>query len=290
MLSLREPFGGDIPDSARLKRRGLSFFLSLLFHLFVFFLVVILFPPLGTNTKNRKVADVIIVPPEKLFLPNPEQHSRAVTAVRQDLAAGIASLPVTPGGSAAVPENLQPDPALSARFKLVLPESINTSELSSDFSFDLALDREDRFFPPVPELEAENKLDLSKYANRSYLSEYRARYFDDRKRSNRTDTGGTVSVQGKPWDISPWANKVVAEIQRNWFLSPQQNEVPAGLVEIAVVISRSGKIVSTEVLTSSRIEQFDQAALKAIKIAPIPQLPNGFPADQLQISLVFLVQ
>jgi len=291
MFSFRELPGQDIPDPYRIKRHGLSFFLSLLFHGLIFFLVFLLFPPLKSDFGDRKVADVIIVPPEKLFLPGSAQNLRVSSDITKDNPAPFTSLPADPGAASAPPDSLRFDPALSAQFRLVLPKNIDTDELDSDFEFDLSQDRENRFFPMIPEPKTDKQIDLSQYSASAYSADYRARYFGSRRqKSSRVSALGAVSVKGKPYDISPWANKVVAEIQKNWFLSPQQNEVFSGRVEISVIIERSGEVRSVEVLDSSRIEVFDRAALNAIEIAPFPQLPSDFPVDQLQISLVFLVQ
>ncbi len=92
-------------------------------------------------------------------------------------------------------------------------------------------------------------------------------------------------------DLSPWARTVVELIQKNWAV-PEALESPAeASVEIAVVILKNGAVTLIEVVSSSEDQEFNQAAREAIETSsPLPQLPNDFPADSLEISLVFFRQ
>ena len=60
----------------------------------------------------------------------------------------------------------------------------------------------------------------------------------------------------------------------------------SGRVRVAVVIDRSGNIVSTSLLDSSEYEDFNDAAIKAItKTAPFPALPDAITGQTFEFSI-----
>jgi TonB family protein len=92
-------------------------------------------------------------------------------------------------------------------------------------------------------------------------------------------------------DLSPWARTVVELIQKNWAVPAVQESSSDTSVEIAVVILKSGAVTHLEVVSPSDDREFDLAAREAIETSsPLPQLPNDFPADSLEISLIFFKQ
>lgn len=92
-------------------------------------------------------------------------------------------------------------------------------------------------------------------------------------------------------NLSPWARTVVELIQKNWAVPAVQRLAPEASVEIAVVILKSGAVTLIEIVSPSEDREFDLAAREAIEISsPLPQLPDDFPADSLEISLVFFKQ
>jgi TonB family protein len=92
-------------------------------------------------------------------------------------------------------------------------------------------------------------------------------------------------------DLSPWARTVVELIQKNWAVPAGQQSESEASVEIAVVILKNGAVTFIDVVAPSDDHEFDLAARDAIEMSsPLPQLPNDFPADSLEISLVFFKQ
>jgi TonB family protein len=62
-------------------------------------------------------------------------------------------------------------------------------------------------------------------------------------------------------------------------------------VEIVIVVLKSGAVTFVEVVSPSEDHEFDLTAREAIELSsPLPQLPDNFPADSLELTLVFSKQ
>jgi TonB family protein len=105
--------------------------------------------------------------------------------------------------------------------------------------------------------------------------------------------GGTIRRSGFPdavadVDISSWADETVRKIQENWSIPSESSEKIKGSVGIYLVIRKKGDLVSAEIMESSGYSSLDQAAMKALDVSfPLPGLPDNFPAENLEIYLVF---
>ena len=101
----------------------------------------------------------------------------------------------------------------------------------------------------------------------------------------------TLPETSLPFDpalLSPWANQVVSLIQKKWVeLIPQQltHKRPAHL---ALEIDREGHLIKLKISQSSGDSVFDESLIKAVQVSqPLPPLPPAFPADHIQLKLVF---
>jgi TonB family protein len=108
----------------------------------------------------------------------------------------------------------------------------------------------------------------------------------------RRGTGGSpragISIPLKGYDLTPWAQKVLEVIQKNWDLPLVGNLPDRTRVRIILMISKSGDISSLEVVEGSILDVLDQAALKAIRASlPLPALPADFPGDFLEAHFEF---
>ncbi len=102
-------------------------------------------------------------------------------------------------------------------------------------------------------------------------------------------TGGAqVSISPYKYDINPWAEKVVNNIQAKWVL-PELAVMPENrTVALLIQVDRDGQILSMEMTTSTANELLDQAVVSAVKLsAPFPPLPSDFPGKVLEFSLIF---
>ncbi len=97
-----------------------------------------------------------------------------------------------------------------------------------------------------------------------------------------------VSLEGPGYDLSPWAQEVVARIQKNWQIAAARTQLEKGTVRLLVIMEKNGEVSSLRIITSSQKAGFDRAALEAVRLSlPLPQLPVAFPSDLLEITLVF---
>lgn len=103
-------------------------------------------------------------------------------------------------------------------------------------------------------------------------------------------TGVMVSIPDnvRTYDLSKWADVVLARIQRYWLLERNDKAEWAGQVGIQVHLMKAGDLTTVEVTTSSKIDVLDATARRAIEqAAPFPALPDDFPFTSLEIYFVF---
>ncbi len=112
--------------------------------------------------------------------------------------------------------------------------------------------------------------------------------------ASRTARGATgrqragISIPLQDYDLTPWAEQVIALIQSHWDL-PLVRDIPSkASVRILTMITKSGSLSSFELLISSSLVSLDQAAVRAIRSSlPFPPLPVDFPADLLEAYFEF---
>jgi TonB family protein len=105
------------------------------------------------------------------------------------------------------------------------------------------------------------------------------------------DRKGRAYFRSKGYDISPWARKVVAAVNQNWFVMTGFDTGAANdkkEVGITVTFARDGNVVSAAIKRPSHIQILDQSALNAVKLsAPYPPLPEQYPGSQLTAFFLF---
>lgn len=96
-----------------------------------------------------------------------------------------------------------------------------------------------------------------------------------------TGAGAYFDTQG--YDLGPWGNRVVAIVRSNWSVPPAASLGLKGIVTISFSVDKiSGKLQNLQIVSSSGIPAFDQAALNSLKISnPFPPLPSDFPRSNL---------
>jgi TonB family protein len=100
--------------------------------------------------------------------------------------------------------------------------------------------------------------------------------------------GGNAFFDSRGYDITPWAQRFVYRIKKNWIMPPASSYGLKGAVGIYLVIGRDGGIATIFIRRGSGIRPFDQAAFNAIRLsAPLPPLPDDFPRADLPAYLVF---
>ncbi len=109
--------------------------------------------------------------------------------------------------------------------------------------------------------------------------------------SGGTGEGGqraSAVFQSPGYDISPWAAKVMDLVQLNWSIPSAPSVTGRSMVRIAVTIERGGTFSAFEVTDLSDLEVFNAAAAAALRAsAPLPALPEDFPARSLTAIFVF---
>lgn len=178
--------------------------------------------------------------------------------------------------------------SISYNFRLKLPEDYLT-KLPEDYEFDLTI-KEQILFPEY-DYDQKNRTDISLDLNK-YL------YSGSGWRGGKTGGEGTAAVRhrwarplsGKDHDISLWANEVVEKIQTNWNIQQEEIGTMDNPVEVSVIMKKNGKILSIGVVSSSNDENLDRSAINAIRMSlPLPELPEVFQEETLEILLVFAI-
>ena len=97
------------------------------------------------------------------------------------------------------------------------------------------------------------------------------------------DTGSGVFFDTQGFDLGPWGNRVVAIVKKNWIVPVAAQLGMKGIVSISFEVDKaSGNFINLNIVSSSGIPSFDQAALSALKSSnPLPPLPADFPRPTL---------
>jgi len=301
-------------NKSELARRGVSFLLSLLFHALIIFSIIHSKFTYKIYPDKVEVWEVVIVPPEKLYIPNyieafPEisveenyeflGEEKKISNKFETEVHDISSLipEKNLGPHQIIHKNLKSSTnditlssALTSKFKLELPSTSKTDS-STTYKLDLSLD----YGKPQTTLSRESnptkkEINLWKYIypDHSRTHPKTSPAFSGRDRTGTAHLRGRASIQAKDYDLTPWAEEVVERIQKNWLISPAIKIGRKGLVKIFIIVERNGELQSAEIVNSSAVPLFDQAALKAIDTSsPFPDLPDDFPDDNLEAYFVF---
>jgi len=173
-------------------------------------------------------------------------------------------------------------------FRLELPEDY-LSNLPEDYDFDLTIKKQ-IIFPEYDYNQKDNK-DLSLDINKYLYSPRGVRGGN----SSGSLSAGVLRGRGRLLelngiDIYSWGSDVVEKIQNNWLLSTEDIKLMDNPVKVSVILEKSGKMRSLDVLSSSNDEKLDRSALNAIRMSlPLPELPEKYPEDTLEIILVFAI-
>jgi len=97
-----------------------------------------------------------------------------------------------------------------------------------------------------------------------------------------------LSIPLKGYDLSPWAQKVLEILVKNWSLPAVPMLPEKTAVRIILVIAKNGDLSSLEVVEGTALDVLDQAAVDAIRSSlPLPALPADFPGDFLEAHVEF---
>lgn len=203
-------------------------------------------------------------------------------------AAGAESAPAAPAqpspGAAGTPSS--GIPALSSKFQKALASQLKTDE-GAEFKIVLA--------PPGSKAGPAAKGSVPDFL--SYLpcpvgGTKGGRYGTGGTGGGGAGTGSgqraSISIPLKGYDLTPWAQKVLELIVRNWDLPSVGNLPDRSEVRIILIISKGGDLSSLEMVEGTALDVLDRAAVKAIRASlPFPALPADFPGDFLEAHVEF---
>lgn len=294
-------------DRPEFLTHALSLFVSILIHGGLLYLLISHFVSVRFIEFESPVTPVVIVPPPPLRLPDSARNPANLPEVIEGFPEFLPTrtLPL---------KTALPPPPITSLEEPVVPSAVESFEpkFTSGFHLDQPRPKDpgiisgDRLRLPIQERMIGSKDDLSRPASppkdvdwRKYLSVgsggargYLSSASPGRSRVRGSlRRGPTVSADIRKFNLSPWASKVVEVIQKNWDVPPTRPANPNSVVEIAVVLTKDGRISTLEVVASSDDPTFNQAARFAVELSsPFPPLPEDFPAASLEVSFVFAVQ
>lgn len=286
--------------SSLFLHKGLSLVLSFIINGLLLGSMVCIFTPYKIYWDKKEVTDIRIAPREKLFIP---PMSEILGETEEDFLRAQSSSEPSRGGRSTEgkkPEKGNPAPEDIRRGegqKTSVPGGRSfSSEGSSQFGFNLSslsslegspeggipLSPYKGFEDLIPggtqEGVSSQKLNLGGSAGRgiSPLS------------ALPVSSGLGLSGEGGGYDLSPWAEKVMDSVNKNWVIPVSQKKAFIEKVKISVIVQKSGKLLFMETTKSSAIASFNRAALEALTLsAPFPVLPPDFPGETLQLDFVF---
>jgi TonB family protein len=290
-------------NKSSLLKHVLSLFASLAIHAVLLYFMAVHFVSVKIIDFKEQVTDIIIAPRPRLEAPNiegplpelPQRESdlleflptrRPGPLLAEEAPESTTAAEEAPGSSPAIPL----DPKFSSGFRLdKQPEG--QAGISSD-----------RLRLTVPERKPGTSEGLAGIISGRKAGDLRKYVYTNPSGGPGVSIGIAAGrrLRGTPSrsravppsvlkiDLSPWARTVVELIQKNWAVPAVQPSVSEASVEIALVILKNGALRHLEVVSPSDDDEFDLAAREAIEMSsPLPRLPDNFPADSLEISLVF---
>lgn len=287
-----------------IKLKGISLFISILFHILLLFLLVKIFPPVRLYV-HEEVAEVHIVSPEEIYLPRIDRYLEEAEipgALPQERPMGTPSAVGEEGSIDRETEQGQvylPDLSINQTVSRA-EEDQSFSGMVSEFRLDAFSGRKSNFTlgvgreksEPTDRVEGEPKerLNISGYYSDG-LSSIQFNRMKSRKGAGGIRTSRQQQSEfmySESFDISPWVKEVVDKIRNNWSIPPPRESVAIGEVKILIVVGKDGRLITLEILDSSDLPLFDEMAMEAIRLSsPFPPLPEGFPYESFEASLVF---
>jgi len=294
-----------------LRRNALCLLASIILHSLLSIILLNVASPVKVIQFKEEVTDLIIVPPEALFLPEGYQDfpgagqyddlflrrgarerkpaSREVLPEGESAGATEISPPSERGTTPSQPEGQQA-PVLKGRL-------VHRSGLASEFKLripaesDLDLSKTKKMGGEIGgDYEERGRINFSKYLrpDLSKILPPPGKASSGRTGSGRAGRQARATFKVQDYDITPWAERVVNRIQSNWAIPVQQVALTSDVVGISVIVERNGGLSSVQILNSSRDQSLDQAALEAVKkSSPFPELPADFPYKNLEALFVF---
>ncbi len=287
-----------LQESQDLRRRGLSFFISVLAHAGFFLGVVLIYEPIKIHL-YQDVRDVIITSPDEIFFPDYREYVGAdaplpgeVSETREYLPEGSRPPTHAAGESPSKARSAEErEPVFSPQFQLRPPQS-ESLKLSSGYELELSLQEEPRvpFSSQTRAHETEVEADVSGFVSSDLSGGQLSSYSGSRGPGGRSWLQAQLDQLKEETDLSPWAEEVVAIVLGNWTVPPSGQYTLIGRVEIAAFIQKDGTVSRSEIRVSSQNSLIDQTALKAVETSSLPGLPEAYPRDLVQIKLVFALQ
>ena len=185
------------------------------------------------------------------------------------------------------------DTDLLSEFGLNLPLKFEL-DLPTDYKLDLSLSsgKTKNTSGEAAKENLKRNINLLKYSysNFSNVFPLKVKRTTGRYGFGSSTQHGRASFKAEGYDILPWAEKVVNKIQKNWNIpfAVAQKMSAKGVVGISVIFEKNGILSSAEIVHTSMVPFFDEAALKALKLAsPFPDLPADFPNKKLEAYFEF---
>lgn len=248
------------------------------------------------------VRNVRIVPPFKLSVPKivgpletetaagemPPAGGAGARAGRASRARGAESAPPVPAPGRPGSRGAQSSavPSLSSKFQQSMASRFKTDQESE---FKIVLAPPGSKTGPSAAPAKGSSPDFYKYIPGA-VGGSRGGYGTGAARGGR-GTGGqraSISIPLKGFNLTPWAQKVLELILKNWNLPPVGDLPERAQVKVVLMISKNGEVSSLELVEGTALDELDQAALKAIRASlPLPALPADFPGDFLEASIEF---
>ena len=86
-------------------------------------------------------------------------------------------------------------------------------------------------------------------------------------------------------DLYAYMNDLDSRIKQNWHAKILSNSYK---IVVYLKISKEGKLLSSSILLSSRNQEADMAALRAVNDTPIYPLPKAYNKDFIEIQFTFV--
>lgn len=281
------------------KRRRFALLVSLVVHGVFFTLCILIIVPIKVYIQDE-VRFVVVAPSDNLVIPSWDELVSPPGIVTGGQSQEDPEVLALGSGQGTVQTDLRIEsesqiksPGVGVSFQL--PSlGRKQSEILKDHPFSLSLSSA-RARDPL-NWEGKNTrnrdIDFQKYSDikltqanaQSFLRSFSGIRFDPSRARE-------IISRNEEYDLSIWADKVIAVIQQNWFMKPSHLEETEGQVKVSMVVGKKGELMSAKIDGSPSSALLEKSAMAALEMsAPFPALPDAFPGEGLRILLIFSMQ
>jgi TonB family protein len=147
----------------------------------------------------------------------------------------------------------------------------------------------------IDELKEKMLADQASKTKKTLSEEDLRKYFEFQDFGNKSSSliqKGGIEFDTKGFDFGKWLRDFYYKVYSNWIIPLAfESFRRSGMLTLHFYVSRDGSVSGLELLDSSGMGSYDDAAMSAISRSdPFLPLPNGYPDDRMEVKCRFIYE